>query len=270
MAKRKTKDKAVLFEKDGGLGIVTLNRPEAYNAMNGPVMSALLGAAIACDEDDDVRAVLVTGAGPAFCAGGDVVAMAEVGAKTGSASIFLKELTVPLHGAIATFYRMAKPVVAAVNGIAAGAGFSLAMACDLVVAAESAVFTMAYTGIGAAPDGSSTYFLPRLVGTKRAYELIATNRVLSAADAKALGIVAEIFPDASFAEDARAYAARLAAGPTLALGLAKQLVASSTESSLETQMEFERRAIAACGRTEDFKEGTRAFAEKRKPAFTGR
>ncbi len=270
MSKSKSAAPAVVLDRDGGLAVLTLDRPKAYNAMNAELVEGMLDALIECDDDPAVRAVMITGAGTAFCAGGDIRAMVEHDEYEGSATRFLKLLTVDLHGAIATLNRMPKPVIAAVNGAAAGAGFSLALACDLVVAAESATLTMAYTRIGAAPDGSSTHFLTRLVGAKRAYDLIANNPVLSAAEAKELGIVNEVFADDSFADQARAYAARLAAGPTRALGLAKQLLASVPGASLETQMEFERRAIAACGATDDFREGIRAFLDKRPAAFSGR
>jgi 2-(1,2-epoxy-1,2-dihydrophenyl)acetyl-CoA isomerase len=166
--------------------------------------------------------------------------------------------------------RMEKPVIGAVNGAAGGAGFSFALACDLVLAAESAVFTMAYSRAGLAPDGSSSFFLPRIVGPKRAYDLMVNNAVLSAQEARDFGLVNEVYRDTSFMAEARAYAERIAAGPTRALGAAKRLIALSSESSLETQMEHERRAIAECGGTEDFREGVAAFVEKRPPKFRGR
>jgi 2-(1,2-epoxy-1,2-dihydrophenyl)acetyl-CoA isomerase len=260
----------VLVTRENGLAILTLNRPEAYNAMNLDLGQALLEALIDCDEDADVRAVMITGAGAAFCAGGDIRAMRASADADGRAGPFLKRLTVYVHGLVATMARMPKPVIGAINGAAAGAGMSLALACDLLVAAEGARFTMAYTKIGIAPDGSSTFFLPRLVGAKRAYELIARNRPLSAAEAQALGIVNQIYADDSFAAHAKAYAAELAAGPTQALGHAKRLLTMSPGSPLETQMEYERQAIAACGNSADFAEGTMAFLEKRAPAFTGK
>jgi len=262
-------DAPVLIERDGALVILTLNRPEAYNAIDEPMMQALLGALVDCDEDASVRAVLLTGAGKAFCAGGDLKAMQAVDSAGQSVGAFLKRLTVPVHGCIATMARMEKPVIGAVNGVAGGAGFSFALACDLVLAAESAVFTMAYTKAGLAPDGGATFFLPRIVGPKRAFDLMANNAVLSAAQARDLGIVNEVYPDASFMAEARSYAGRLADGPSQSFGAAKRLVALSAESSLETQMEHERRAIAACAGTEDFREGVAAFVEKRPPQFRG-
>jgi 2-(1,2-epoxy-1,2-dihydrophenyl)acetyl-CoA isomerase len=253
-------DDPVLIERENGLVILTLNRADAYNAIDGPLIEALLDALIDCDEDASVRAVMITGIGKAFCAGGNLKAMKAEAEASGSAGPFLKKLTVSVHGAIATIARMEKPVIAAVNGPAGGFGFSLALACDLVLASENAVFTMAYTKAGLAPDGGSSFFLPRIVGPKRAYDLMVNNEVLSP----------QIMPGDSFMEEARAYGSRLAEGPTLAFGAAKRLIAFSPESSMETQMEHERRAIAECGGTEDFKEGVAAFVEKRVPDFKGK
>jgi len=263
-------DEVVLFECSDGLATITLNRERAYNALDLAMAEQLLDALIRCDEDTAVRAVMITGRGAAFCAGGDIRGMLERVKSDGTASRFLKELTVRVHGVIATLARMPKPVVTAVNGAAAGAGFSLALAGDLVVAADSAQFTVAYTGIALAPDGGSTFFLPRLIGAKRALELIVSNRSVPAAEAKELGLVNEVYPAADFAAKAKAYAASLAQGPTLAYGCAKKLLTLSAECSIETQMEHERRAIAACGGTEDFREGADAFFAKRRPVFRGR
>jgi len=263
-------DDAVLMAREGGLAILTLNRPGSYNAIDGELIGALLDALVDCDEDAAVRAVMITGAGKAFCSGGNLKAMKAEADRHGTAGPFLKRLVVPVHGAVATIARMEKPVVAAVNGPAGGFGFSLALACDLVVAARSAVFTMAYTRAGLSPDGGSTFFLPRLVGPKRAYELMVANPVLSAVEAKDLGIVNAVLSDDSFMDEARDWTARLAEGPTLAFGAAKRLVAASADASLEGQMEHERRAIASCAGTEDFKEGVAAFVEKRAPRFEGK
>jgi len=259
----------VLFNCSDGLATITLNRPSAYNALDLVTADALLEALIRCDEDSAVRAVMITGSGAAFCAGGDIRGMVERVKTDGNAARYLKALTVRLHGVVSTMVRMPKPVLTAVNGAAAGAGLSLAIAGDLVIAAESARFTVAYTGIALAPDGSSTFFLPRLIGAKRALELMYSNRAVPAEEAKSLGLVNEIYPSANFRESAESYATALARGPTVAFGSAKKLVTLSAESSIETQMEHERRAIAACGRTEDFKEGADAFFAKRPPKFRG-
>jgi 2-(1,2-epoxy-1,2-dihydrophenyl)acetyl-CoA isomerase len=260
----------VLFEITDGVGWITLNRPKAYNALNRELAEQLLDAVIRCDEDGEVRAVVITGKGPSFCSGGDIKQMMTAVESDGHAGVFLKTLTVSLHEVIATIAYMRKPVIMAVNGAAAGAGFSLAIAGDLVLAADNARFTVAYTAIGLAPDGSSTFTLPRLIGPKRAFELIYTNRALSADEAMQLGMVNRVFPAAQFTDQLREFAVGVANGPTAALGCAKKLLTLSAQSSLETQMEHERRAIAACGRTADFREGVDAFFAKRPPKFQGR
>jgi 2-(1,2-epoxy-1,2-dihydrophenyl)acetyl-CoA isomerase len=260
----------VLFEVADSVGWITLNRPKAYNALNRELAAQLLDALIRCDEDEAVRAVVITGKGPSFCSGGDIKQMMTAAESDGHAGAFLKTLTVNLHEAIATMAHMSKPVIMAVNGAAAGAGFSLAIAGDLVLAADNARFTVAYTAIGLAPDGSSTFTLPRLIGPKRAFELIYTNQVLSASEAEELGLVNQVFPAAQFSDQVREFAIGIAKGPTAALGYAKKLLTLSAQSSLETQMEHERRAIAACGRTADFREGADAFFAKRPPKFQGR
>jgi 2-(1,2-epoxy-1,2-dihydrophenyl)acetyl-CoA isomerase len=259
----------ILLDVTDGVGWITLNRPKAYNALNTDLAALLLDAVIRCDEDGNVRALVITGSGPSFCSGGDIRQMMDAVASDGHAAVFLKTLTVSLHGTIATIAHMNKPVIMAVNGAAAGAGFSLALADDLVLAADNARFTVAYTAIGLAPDGSSTFTLPRLIGPKRAFELMCTNRTLSANEAKELGLANQVFPSAQFIEQARAFAANLANGPTTAFGYVKKLLTLSEHSSLETQMEYERRAIAACGRTADFREGVEAFFAKRRPKFEG-
>ena len=260
---------AAQLEISHGLAVITLNRARSYNAFDLALGEALVDALISCDEDRRVRAVLVTGNGPAFCAGGDIRQMMEHVERDGDAGRFLKTLTIRLHAAVATITHMPKPVVMAVNGPAAGAGFSLAMAGDVVLAAESATFTMAYTAIGLPPDGGISFHLPRLIGPKLAFELTCTNRSLSAAEAHALGIVSRIYPQASLLTGAKEYASALAKGPTEALARAKRLIAMGTENSLETQMEHERQAIAACGRSADFKEGIAAFLEKRSANYQG-
>jgi len=257
----------LILDKTGPVATITLNRPESYNAVSLPMGREFLEAVLQCSEDPGVRVVVITGAGKAFCAGGDVKSFKE---NLDAISVFLKQMTLNLHTAISEISRMLKPVIAAVNGIAAGAGMSLAMACDLVVAVETAKFTLAYTNIAATPDGSSSYFLPRLVGLKRAMELVYTNRVLTAKEALEWGIVNQVVPEANFKSAVEALAGQLAQGPTLALGQAKRLLYLSAQTSLETQMENEAQFIAACGKTTDFREGITAFVEKRKAQFQGK
>src|SRR5262249_9847268 len=182
---RAMSDQTVRLETKGGVGTITLNRPDAYNALNLALARELFAAVLAVDEDPAVRAVVITGAGKAFCGGGDVKDFADNLARIG---VLIKELTTYVHGAVSRLVRTPKPVITAVNGVAAGGGLSLAMAGDLVLAAESARFTMAYSKIAATPDGSSTYWLPRLVGIRRATELFYTNRVLTAKEAVDWGI----------------------------------------------------------------------------------
>src|SRR3989441_1053804 len=248
---------SILLERAGSVATITLNRPDAYNALTLPLARELFQAVLEVDEDPAVRCVVLTGAGKAFCGGGDVKDFADSLPRVG---ILLKELTTFIHGAVSRLTRSPKPVLVAVNGVAAGGGVSLALSGDLVVAAESARFTMAYSKIAAPPDGSSSYFLPRLIGLRRALELYLTNRVLSAREALEWGLVTKVVPDAELRASVTGLAGELGQGPTLAIGAAKRLFHQSTHESLETQMELESQAIAAAGHTEDFREGVTAFA----------
>ena len=257
----------LLLHKREHVATITLNRPEAYNALDLALGRELFHASLEVDEDPDTRCVVITGAGKAFCAGGNVKDFADNLPRIG---FLLKELTTYLHGAVSRLTRSAKPVIMAVNGVAAGGGLSLALSGDVVIAAESARFTMAYSKIAATPDGSSSYFLPRLIGLRRALELYLTNRVLSAREALQWGLLTRVVPDAELKDAVDALARELAAGPTLAIGGAKRLFHQSTWESLETQMELEAQAIAASGHTEDFREGVTAFVNKKTPAFKGR
>ena len=258
---------ALTLDRRDGIATITLNRPEAFNALNLTLGRELFHAALEVDEDPAVRCVVITGAGKAFCAGGDVKDFADNLPRIG---VLVKELTTYLHGAVSRLCRSDKPVVMAVNGVAAGGGLSFALSGDLVVAAESARFTMAYARIAATPDGSSSYFLPRLVGLRRAMELYFTNRVLSAREALEWGLVTRVVPDADLKGAVDALARELAQGPTKAFGGAKRLFHQSTWESLETQMELEAQAIALAGHTEDFASGVTAFAAKKQPTFKGR
>jgi 2-(1,2-epoxy-1,2-dihydrophenyl)acetyl-CoA isomerase len=230
-------------------------------------MRELMEAAIACDEDPSVRAIVLDSEGRLFCAGGDLAEFARAG--EGLAQL-LKEATVYLHAAISRLVRTRAPVIAAVQGHAAGAGFSLAMACDLVLAASSAKFTMAYTRAGLVPDGGSTYFLPRLIGRRRTLELMITNRTLSASDALEWGLVSRVVEDDRLAAETLKLAREIAEGPTGAFGGVKRVVLRSESETLESQMEIEARAIADAARSMDGQEGIRAFLAKRPARFTGR
>lgn len=252
------------FELVNRVARITLNRPDAANAVNADMARELAHAAIRCSEDRAVRAVILTGAGRMFSGGGDLKSFAAQGDALPS---HLKEVAGNLHAAISRFVRMDAPLIAAVNGSAGGAGFSLCLFCDLVLAAQSAKFVLAYTRSGLTPDGGSTFFLPRIVGVRRALELALTNRALSAEEALAWGIVNRVVPDAALQGEADQLAAALAAGSTGAFGAAKRLLHHSLGESLETQMELEAQAIAAQARTPDSREGIAAFVAKRPPRF---
>lgn len=256
----------LLYETRDGVAYITLNREAAANAINLQMGRDLMLVALRCDEDAGVRAVLIRAKGKIFCAGGDLGSFSSAGE---GMPRLLKELTTYLHAAISRFARMRAPVVAAVHGSAAGAGFSLACASDLLVCAESAKFTLAYTRVGLTPDGSSTYYLPRLIGTRRALELMLTNRVLSSQEALAWGLVNRVVADDQLAQESESLARQLATGPTLAFGGVKQLLLSSANESLETQMEHEARAIADAARSSDAREGIEAFFAKRRAKFNG-
>lgn len=254
----------IKFDIQNGVASITLNRPDAANAMNFQLVRDIARAALICDTDPAVRAVLLMSTGRMFCAGGDLKAFSTFGDQTG---LKIKELADEIHKAVSLFARMSPVVVIAVNGPAAGAGFSLSVVGDYVVAAESAKFTMAYTAAGLSPDGSSTYFIPRLVGLRRAQELMLTNRTLTAQEAYDWGLVTKVVPDSSLQETAMSLAKQFAAGPRLAQSVVKKLLLCTLRNALEEQMEIEGREIARVTMSPDGAEGIRAFVEKRKPKF---
>lgn len=256
---------SVLLERDGAVATITLNRPEVGNALDMPTARALMDAVIACDEDDAVRCVLLTGAGKLFCAGGDVASFAKAGDHLPA---FLKEITVYVHAAVARLMRMNKPVVTAVNGSAAGAGVSLAILGDIVLAGPKAQFALAYGAIGLSPDGGATWLLPRLIGLRRAQELCLRNKRVPAEEAAAIGLVTRVVEGDLLAE-AMEVAQDLARAATPALGVTRRLLLDSATASLETQLDAESRGIAGLARTAQGKEGITAFLEKRPPNFTG-
>ncbi len=253
------------YEVANQVATITLNRPPA-NSMNPLCAKELHEAALLVDGDPDVRAVVITGNGKMFCAGGDLGEFVKAG---DGARNLLMQMAGDLHMGLSRLARGSAPVLAAVNGTAAGAGFSLVMACDLAVAADNAVFTMAYTNAGLSPDGSSTFYMPRKIGDRRTRELMLTNKVLKADEAKEWGVVNEVVPAAELLEHTQALAQKLANGPTQAFGAVKTLLNGTFDQSLESQMELESRAIATMAMTPDGQEGMHAFFDKRKPNFTG-
>lgn len=246
------------------IAVITLNRPEGANGINYQLACDLAAAAKQCDIDQSIKAVVLTGAGRFFSAGGDVKEMAAAGDKAGQA---VKALADNLHMATATFARMDAPVIVAVNGMAAGAGFSLAIAGDLVVASEKAAFVMAYTKAGLSPDGSSSYYLPRLIGLRKTQELMLTNRQLSAQEALDWGLINEVVEADALMDRAMDIAGGLAKGSLGSNAAIKKLLLVSFQNGPETQMELEGREISTRAASKDGREGITAFVEKRKPKF---
>jgi 2-(1,2-epoxy-1,2-dihydrophenyl)acetyl-CoA isomerase len=257
----------VLMERVGAVMRLTLNRPAFANTINTELAHALMESAISCDEDDAVRCVLLTGSGKLFCGGGDVGEFMQAGERVGA---LLKTLTTHLHTAISRLARMNKPLVTAIQGPAAGAGLSLALLGDVALAARGAHFTAAYTAIGLSPDGGCTWLLPRLIGLRRAQELVLLNRRLNADEAASLGLITRAVDDAVLATEAMTVAEQFAGAATRALGRARQLLGTSFGAEREAHMEAEARAIAESAATADAREGISAFAARRKPRFAGR
>ncbi|TGD90817.1 enoyl-CoA hydratase/isomerase family protein [Mycolicibacterium sp. CH28] len=251
------------FEQTGPTARVVLNRPDAANGMNDVMTRELADVAARCDAPQ-TKAVVLTGAGRFFCAGGDLKAMAASPLGPGP---FVQGIADDLHRAISLFARMDAVLITAVNGAAAGAGFSLAAAGDLVLAADRASFTMAYTKAGLSPDGSASYYLPRIIGVRRTQELMLTNRTLSAAEAADWGLVTEVVPAADLDGRAQALADQIASGSKGSSGAVKKLLLASFGNGLEEQMALEGRLIAGCADGADGREGIDAFLNKRAPAF---
>ena len=259
------KFKTINFKIENGIAFIELNRPKQYNALNQEMAEDLFKVSLECDDNPNIRCVLLTGGGEkAFCAGGDLHSFYEYGKKISS---HLKEVTTTLHGAISRFSRMNAPLVLAVNGVAAGAGFSFVGFADIVIASKNASFVSAYSKAGLTPDGSSTYFLPRIIGSRRYLELVLTNRVLSANEALEWGLVNKVVDFKELQNEAINLAKNLAEGPSIAFGKIKNLVHNSFLDSLEGQMEFEARMIAESSKTKDGINGIHAFVNRNKVSF---
>jgi len=250
--------------RDGEIATVILNRPESFNSFDLDTIKSFADALVAIAADNEVRGVVLSGEGKAFCAGGDLKWMLGRGPDP---SRNIHELAGRFHQAVVEIRRMPKPVIAAVNGVAAGGGFSLALASDFRVMAESAVLRLAYLSNGLCPDGGATFTLPRLVGLARALEIAAFDRPITAQQALTWGLAAKVVPDGAALTEALNLARELAKMSLHAFGLAKQLFNDSWDTSLETQLERERAGIAGCGAHPEGREGLQAFAEKRKPVF---
>jgi 2-(1,2-epoxy-1,2-dihydrophenyl)acetyl-CoA isomerase len=263
--------KNLRLEIDGEIGTLTLDRPKVLNAMSPDLIAELVTAAAWLADRASLRALIVTGEGRAFSAGGDVTwfkrGLEESGAYL---SADVRRGAEVLHQAIVDFRRIPYPVIAAINGVAAGAGFSLALMCDTRIASDEAAFVCAYGRIGASPDGGMTYFLPRVVGQARALELLLHDPLLSAAEAREEGIVAEVVPADRLMEVAKDRAEELAAKAPHYVRMSKLLIGQSLENPLADHLQVERHGIADSMATEDLREGVTAFLEGRQATFTGR
>ncbi len=261
---------ALLFEVDDAVATLTFNRPEALNTLSPELRTAIVGAVERLEAATDIRCVVIRGAGSAFMAGGDVKDYYErVGQDREALRDELLARIQLLNKAILALRDLRLPVIASVHGAAAGAGLSLMMACDLAIAADDTVFTLAYSRIGASPDCSGSFFLPRLVGLKKAMEIALLGDRFDAEAARTLGIVNWVVPGDELETETRRLAARLASAPTMALAATKMLLNRSLGSSIEAQLDAEAASFAECSMSDDFAEGVRAFVEKRKPQFRG-
>jgi len=249
-------------QRDGGVLTITLNRPDVLNAFNASMHQAL-GEALAEAEDTSVRAVVLTGAGRGFCVGQDLTEFREAAGDIGS------RLRDTYHPNILAIRALEKPVIAAVNGAAAGAGLSFACACDIRLASDAASFVPAFINLGLVPDSGGTYFVVELLGYARAFEWMTSGRKLTAAEALEWGLVSEVVDGDSLAARAGEIAAQYAAMPTRGVGMTKRLFSEAARNRLEQQLELEAELQTAATQTNDFREGVAAFLEKRKPEFTG-
>jgi 2-(1,2-epoxy-1,2-dihydrophenyl)acetyl-CoA isomerase len=254
----------IKYELIDGVGKITLNRPEKYHSFVREMALKLQNTLDKCNADKQVRAILITATGKAFCAGQDL------GEATDPNGPDLTQIVQEHYNPIIRKIRdIEKPVVVAVNGVAAGAGASIALCCDIVVAAESASFIQAFSKIGLIPDSAGTFFLPRLVGMQKATALMMTAEAVSAKDAVDMGMIYKVFSDENFEDESWKLVSKLAKMPTKGLGLTKRLLNASFSNNLEQQLELENQCQTIAGNTEDFKEGVQAFLEKRKANFKG-
>lgn len=254
--------------RDAATAVLTLNRPAALNALT-VAMGHEFQSAMKEARERGARAIVLTGAGRAFCAGGDLREMREMAEKEGRLQAFFDEPLTLIHECVRLIRETPVPVIAAVNGVATGGGCNFALACDLVLAAESAQFNQAFIKIGLTPDCGGTFILPRLVGWKRATELLMTGDMIDAKQAEALGMINRTVPDEELMPEALKLANRLASAPTLALARIKSMLDASATNDYNAQLELEHKAQIESGQTKDFSEGVAAFIEKRPPKFTG-
>jgi len=261
-------EQVLLIENKGTVRVVTLNRPDVLNSFNLGLLTELGRAIREAEREATVRCIVITGAGRGFSAGQDLADVAERYKSTEPIELGA-HLRKNYHPTIVKIRTMEKPVLAAVNGVAAGAGCSLALACDLRVAAESASFIEAFVNVGLVPDSGSTFMLPRLIGVSRALEMAITGRKVKAEEALRIGLVNQVVPDGELVTEAMKLANKLAELPPRAIGLTKRAMNAAWSNDLETQLEYEAQLQTTAGQTKDHREGVTAFLEKRAPKFTG-
>lgn len=261
----------ILVERRGSIATLTFNRPEVRNAIDQEFIGKIRDALLAIEADRDIRVLILTGAGEHFIAGGDVhFFKRSLDWSPDERRARFIEVVHRIHPVVLAIRRMPQPVIASVRGAAAGWGVSLILACDLAIAADNARFSLAYSGVGATPEGSGSWFLPRTVGAKKAMELTLLKDRIDASEALALGIVNRIVPLPELSAGTNEWADKLAVGPSVAIAETKRLFNSAQTSTLEAQLNAEALAWGECAATEDFAEGARAFLERRKPVFKGR
>jgi len=253
--------KYIILEKSEGIATVTFNRPDKFNAFNWEMEAEVFDAFKQVEQDKDVRVLVITGAGPAFCTGADIEEMfqgtIDRGGLTGA-----EEYDLPFRNMV--------PVIASINGLAIGAGLTITLQCDIRIAAEEARFSLPFVPFGIVPEAGSTYFLSRLIGIAKACELVFTGKTITAGEGKELGLVNEVVPAAELKEATYKLARRIAQGAPLAMQMAKKGLYQGLEASIKDQIEYEKSALMTLMRTEDFQEATKAFQEKRKPIFKGK
>ncbi len=252
------------YNVTGGIATITLNRPDVYNALNDEITFELQDAFKTCAKDEQVRVVVFTGEGKAFCSGQDLKASA------GQKRSFLDSLHKRYNPIVRAMRNMPKPILCRLNGVAAGAGCSLALACDLIIASEEATLIEVFVNIGLVPDSGSAYFLPRLVGSAKAFELCAMGTKVKAAEALALGLVTKVVPPDQLDAAVAGYTDYFAVAPTRAIGIIKKMLNKSATATLDEMLDYEAYCQETAGATHDHQEGVKAFLEKRKPVFLGK